>query len=137
MTEISKNAELQQSCITAVMHSNLSLSQQIELEIAKIFFLSNQINRKTKLCCFVNDTAHCGYIEVKLHSGKDKYTETPVMFKLDYEINEEYSWKTDSKDRLNECNRCVEFLEKTLKDEKIDYNFLYAVKEYVITSYEI
>lgn len=126
-----------ESLVASVMHSNLSLSQQIELGIAKIFFLSNQINRKTKLCCFVNDTAHCGYIEVKLHSGKDRYTETPVMFKLDYEINEEYSWKIDSKDRLDECERCVEFLEKTLKDEKIDYSLIYAVKEYVITSYEI
>ena len=137
MTELSKNAQVPQCDKTAVMHSNLSLSQQIELGIAKIFFLSNQINRKTKLCCFVNDTAHCGYIEVKLHTGKDKYTETPVLFKLDYEIDSNYSWKIDSKDRLDECERCVKFLEKTLKKEKIDYSLLYAVKEYVITSYEI
>lgn len=132
------NTDPKPQCVqTDVMHSNLSLSQQIDLEIAKIFFLSNQINRKTKLCCFVNDTAHCGYIEVKLHTSKDKYADTPVLFKLDYQTDTKYDWQVDSKDRLDECERCVEFLEKTLKDEKIDYSLLYAVKEYVITSYEI
>ena len=67
MTNISKNAEMPQCDKTAVMHSNLSLADKIELEIAKIFFLANQINRKTEMCCFANDVAHCNYVEIKLH----------------------------------------------------------------------
>ena len=41
MEKEAQNPQLPQN---AVMHSNLSLADEIELEIAKIFFLANQIN---------------------------------------------------------------------------------------------
>lgn len=119
------------------VRKELELPQQIELEIAKIAFLSNQINRKTKMCCFFNDTAHCELIEVRLHQTKKNYASTPVLFKMSYENSPKYDWIQDSESRLNELKRCVEFLEITLKDQKINYSLIEAVKEYVITSYEI
>ena len=137
MTNISKNAEMPQCDKTAVMHSNLSLADKIELEIAKIFFLANQINRKTEMCCFANDVAHCNYVEIKLHKTKKDYNGVAVVFKLKYDVSGEYEWNIDSQERLDKAKKCVEFLEKTLNDLKIDYSIVYAVKEYVVTSYEI
>jgi len=125
------------SCLGAVMHSNLSLSDEIELEIAKIFFLANQINRKTEMCCFAYDTAHCGYIDIKLHKTKQDYNGIPVVFKLSYDISGKYSWDVDTQERLDNAKKCVEFLEQTLNDRMIKYSILNALKEYVITSYKI
>jgi len=129
--------ENEPSCLDAVMHSNLSLSDEIELEIAKIFFLANQINRKTEMCCFAHDTAHCGYIEIKLHPTKQDYNGVPVVFELKYDNSGKYDWYIDTQERLDNSKKCVEFLEQTLKDRMINYSILNAFKEYVITSYEI
>ncbi len=123
--------------IGAVSHSNLSLSDEIELEIAKIFFLANQINRKTEMCCFAYDTAHCGIIEIKLHTTKQDYKGVPVVFELSYDISGKYSWYVDTQERLDNAKKCVEFLEQTLNNRMINYSILNALKEYVITSYKI
>jgi len=106
------------------------LTQEIDLGLAKILVLSNMINRKTDFCCFVNDTAHCRYIEVKLYKDIKSYNGIPTSFKVFYD-------ETDNKNRLDDINRCIEFLEMTLKDKYIYHSALHAIKEYVITSYEI
>ena len=134
MEKEAQNPQLSQN---AVMHSNLSLADEIELEIAKIFFLANQINRKTEMCCFANDTAHCGYIEIKLHTTKQDYNGVPVVFELRYDISGKHYWHVDTQERLDNAKKCVEFLEQTLKDRMINYSILNALKEYIITSYEI
>jgi len=123
--------------IGAVLHSKLSLSDEIELEIAKIFFLANQINRKTEMCCFAYDTAHCGYIEINLQKTKQDYKGVPVVFKLSYDISGNLDWNGDTQERLDNAKKCVEFLEQTLNDRMINYSILNALKEYVIKSYEI
>lgn len=135
--KMSLENENEPSCLGAVMHSNLSLSDEIELEIAKIFFLANQINRKTEMCCFAHDTAHCGYIEIKLHATKKDYNGAPVVFELKYDNSGKHDWYIDTQERLDNAKKCVEFLEQTLKDRMINYSILNALKEYVITSYEI
>ncbi len=110
---------------------------EIDEAILKVMALGSIINRKTEICCFVSDIAHVRKLEVKLHKNVKLYNGTPVMFEFDYEVSKEYSWKVDSKSRLDNINRCVEFLEQTLKDKKINYEMLYAVKETIIASYEI
>lgn len=137
MTKTSKETPNQQLRENAVSGSDLSISQIMELEITKIFFLANQINRKTEMCCFANDVAHCHYVEIRLHKSKKDTYSTPIFFKLDYEIDKQYSWKYDSEQRVDNAKKCVEFLEKTLKENNIDYSLLTSVKEYVITHYEV
>jgi hypothetical protein len=112
----------------------IDYTKEIDLGIAKILVLCNLINRKTELCCFVNDTAHCRYIEVKLYKDVKSYAGTPIEFKLRYDDD---NYRKDDKNRLEEANRCVEFLERTLKNKNIDYSMLHPIKEYVITQYEI
>lgn len=119
------------------MKTEVDYTKEIDFGIAKILVLANIINRKTELCCFCSDVAHIRKIEIKLHKDVKSYLKEPITFEISYDIDEQYSWRCDSSDRLEEINRCVEFLEKTLKDKKIDYSMIHAVKEYVITSYEI
>jgi len=106
-----------------------NLTKQIDLGLAKILVLCNQINRKTELCCFVNDTAHCRYIEIKLFEDVNSYMKEPIEFKIRYD--------KDGKYMTTEINRCIEFLEDTVKNKQIDYSTIHAIKEYVITSYKI
>ena len=121
----------------AVMHSNLSLSEKIDLGLAKIMFLGNQINRKTKMCCFVNDVAHCEYLEIKLLPTKQKYNDVPVAFEVKYATSGKYDFYVDSKDRLDNIERCISVLEEVLKKEQINYDLFHAVKKYVVDFYEI
>lgn len=115
----------------------LSISQKVDLGIGKILFLGNQINRKTDACCFIDDSGHVCSLKLRIHKTKKNYNSTPIVYELDYEVSERYSWKKDSEERLYRINRCVEFLENTLKEKKIDYSIIYAVEEYIVTSYEI
>lgn len=117
--------------------SELTITQQIDLGLAKILVLANLINRKTEMCCFSEDTAHCGYIEIKLTESKINYSKSPAIFKIKYEVSEEHSWLKDNQNRLDDLERCIEFLENVLKDKKIDYSVCYAVTKKIITSYEI
>lgn len=119
------------------MENESKLTQKIDLGLAKILVLANIINRKTDMCCFSEDVAHCEQIEIKLTESKINYTKTPVTFKVSYSIDKNYSWNTDSENRLKDCERCIEFLENTLTEKNIDYSQLYAVTEKIITSYEI
>jgi hypothetical protein len=119
------------------MKKALTLSQKIELGIAKIFFLANQINRKTDICVFTTDTAHCSYIELRIVRSKSEYDKDPIIFSVHY-TNEFSKFNgEDTLERLKEIEKCITALEDILKDKKIDYSLFYAVREYIITSYQI
>lgn len=105
-------------------------TKEIDFGLAKILVLCNILNRKTELCCFVNDVAHCRYIEVRVYKDVKSFNGTPIEFEVHYE-------NRDSEYLLKEINRCVEYLEKLLKKREIDLSVLTPIKEYVITSYEI
>jgi hypothetical protein len=109
-------------------------TKEIDLGLAKILALANLINRKTELCCFANDVAHCRYLEIKLHKDIKSYLEPPVRFKVSYD---ELKYSNDGEERLQEVNRCVGFLEQTLKDKNIDFSMLDKVMVEVIESYLI
>jgi hypothetical protein len=112
----------------------INYTQEIDLGLAKILTLSNIINRKTDMCCFTNDVAHCSFIEIKLYKTKKEYNKIPAIFKINYDEGE---YDKDSKGRLDEINRCVDFLEQTLKEKTVPYSLCEPIKEYVIKSYEI
>lgn len=113
---------------------NSDYTKEIDLGLAKILVISNLLNRKTELCCFVHDVAHCRVIEVRLFKDVKSYNKTPVTFSMRYD---EGKYNKDNKDRLDAINRCVEFLENTLKEKKVDYGVLHQIKEYVTIAYEI
>ena len=119
------------------MSKELKITQQIDLALAKVLVLANLINRKTEMCCFAEDTAHCEYIEIRLYDRKDNYNGVPAKLQIRYKVDSELDWMQDNQSRLEECERGIEFLENVLNDKKIDYSDLYAVTERVITSYEI
>jgi len=113
------------------------LTKEIDFGLAKIMVLCNIINRKTEMCCFVDDSGHIEKLTIRLFDKKQNYTGTPVSFETSYQVSEEYTFYVDGIERLNEINRCVEFLENTLKSKSIQYDMLHQVKEYVTIAYEI
>ena len=113
------------------------LTREIDLGLAKIMCLAMLINRKTELCCFVNDSGHVRSMDIKLYPTVKNYNGTPVSFEVKYDASGDPYWYVDSDERLQEINRCIEFLETCLKDRSINYDMLNKVKEYVITAYEI
>ncbi len=119
------------------MKKEFTITEKIDLNIAKIFFLANQINRKTEMCCFANDHGHVSSIEIRLFETKKDWSKEPITFELSYECNEEFEWRRDSSERFDESERCVSFLEQTLKAKGIVYNMLNPFKEYIVTRFEI
>jgi len=119
------------------MKKRLSLSEKIDLGIAEIFFLANQINRKTDMCCFCHDMGHIQKIELKITKSKEEYNDQPAIFELSYDVSEKYRCDIDSDKRLMEIDRCKSFLIKTLKEKEIAYGYTNEIKEYVTVGWEI
>ena len=116
-----------------------SISEKVDLAIAKIALLCNQINRKTEMCCFFEDVAHCSYITVSLYKTKKEYNSTPIKFQESYNIvvKTNHLIGEDTQNRLNNLNRVVEYLEDVLKSKEISYDSLYKETSEIVTAYYI
>ena len=116
-----------------------SISEKVDLAIVKIALLCNQINRKTEMCCFFEDVAHCSFITVRLHETKKKYNSIPIKFEQSYNIvgKSNHLIGEDTQNRLNNLNRVVEYLEDVLKSKEISYDYLYKETSEIVTGYYI
>ena len=114
-----------------------SISEKVDLAIAKIALLCNQINRKTEMCCFFEDVAHCSFITVRLHKTKKEYNSTPIKFEESYNSVGRILIGEDTQNRLNNLNRVVEYLEDVLKSKEISYDYLYKETSEIVTGYYI
>lgn len=113
----------------------IDLKKRIDLLLAKSLVLANFINRNTEMCCFIDDTAHCDYVEFKMHDTKKDWNSPGVKFTYHYEINGNVY--KDSENKENDLIEFVEFLERSLNDKKIDYSYLYAETKEVIDYYTL
>lgn len=113
----------------------MELKKQIDTLLAKSLILANYINRNTEMCCFIDDVAHCGWLEFRLLENKKNYESPPIKKTIYYEIAGEFS--KDSEDRKEQLEEWVLFLEETLKNKKIDFSGLYAETREIIDYYTI
>jgi hypothetical protein len=107
-----------------------TITQQVDEALIKIVVLVNKINRNTEMCCFYEDVAHCGFIEIRLYNTKKEYNSTPVKFQEHYD-------GPDTQKRLKRLNELVSFLEKTLEEKEIDFSELCENTTEVVESYSI
>lgn len=119
------------------MKTEPTIEEQVDLAIAKIAVLCNQINRKTEICAFFKDNAHVSKIEVSVRQSKKHYEGTPAEFEINYNAEGSPFNSKDDKYTLKRCNECIESLEAILTDKKVDFSMFEAVREYVIARYEI
>ncbi len=113
------------------------VEQQIDIAISKIAFLCNQINRKTNICVYFNDSGHVNKIEVRILPSKDLYNGIPAEFVCYYNAEGSKFRKVNDMECLQRLNSFVTDLEQILNDKKIDYSIFDPIKEYIITRYEI
>ncbi len=114
---------------------NNDFTKEIDLGLAKIVTMANIINRKTELCCEVNDCGQIRELRVSVYQNcKEIWNQTPCKFVLSYQ---DRPYDKDSKHRLDRINDCIEFLETCMNDNKIPFGMCDEIKEYVTTGYRI
>ena len=109
----------------------------IDAGIAKVLTLCSIVNRKTELCCMVNDSAHCRHLEVDLYPTNESVTDrrtAPVKFRIEYKNTGLYP---DNRHGVQSLERFAEVLEQCLNDRKIPYDTLYPVMHEVVKHYQI
>lgn len=98
-----------------------SLSEQIEIEITKAFYLSLLINRHSEKCVFFNMSGHVSSIEIQVNMSKKAYMDMPMRSEIEYDISKQYECDVDSEERLEWIKGRVKFLETVCKENKISY----------------
>lgn len=118
------------------MEAQKTITEKNDDAILKLFYLALKIQRHTDKCVFFSIHGHVETMDLKISNSKNNYSYMPV--KSDFEIavkSKEYKYNSDSEDRLERIFEIIEFYENTLKENNINYDILYPIKE--ITSYEL
>lgn len=113
---------------------NLQIIKEIDLGISKIMTLANLINRKTDMCCFIEDMGHIEKLTIRIHKTKKDYLSTSINLTVSYDDGKYYK---DGQERLNHVSECIESLEEILKTKQIDYSNFYPVLKEVVDYYTI
>ncbi len=115
------------------------ITKGIDLGLAKIMCLANIINRKTTMGCVTSDLGYIRSLRLEVYphfSNPNK--QAPAKFEISYDTDSSrFKLSVDSKHRLEAIERCIEFLEATLKEKKIAFNMTDEVKKWVTVGYEI
>lgn len=116
------------------LKTNNEVSEQIDIALTKLFYLSLLINRYSKRCVFFDMQGHVSTISLRIVESKENYNYMPIRTEISFDNSKTYNWNSDSESRLRDINDKIDLLHSICIEDKIPYDWCVPIK--TVTEYE-